>query len=288
MNLSLQNISKTYEKGKKPALSTFSFSFTNGLYGLLGPNGAGKSTLMNLIVQNIAPDTGTILLDGCPINDYGDKYRSLIGYMPQQQNLYEEFTGNDFLWYMATLKGLSKNIAEERIEKMIHVTNLKKYRYEKIGNYSGGMKQRLLIAQALLNNPQILLMDEPTVGLDPQERVRIRNFISNLSSSRIIILATHIVSDIENIAHSILVMNRGQLLSSGTTEELVNELNGKVYEIVTDKSGVRYYNNHNANITNILHSSDGIHLRLVSETAPIIGISHSVTPRLEDYYSYKV
>ena len=159
---------------------------------MLGPNGAGKSTLMNMITDNLKADEGEILLDGREIHSLGADYRGLLGYMPQQQGLYDDFTGERFLWYMAALKGLKKREAKETIENMLELVNLKDDRYKKLKSYSGGMKQRILIAQALLNDPKILIMDEPTAGLDPKERIRIRNFISEISKDKIVLLATHV------------------------------------------------------------------------------------------------
>ena len=177
MELRIKNISKTYGKSKK-ALCNVDISLTPGIYGLLGPNGSGKSTLMNIITDNLKADRGCVYYDGDPISKLGSKYREKIGYMPQQQEIYDNFTGEEFLWYMAALKGLEKKYAKNKIDNLLKVVNLTSEKNKKIGSYSGGMKQRILIAQALLNDPDILIMDEPTAGLDPSERIRIRNFLS--------------------------------------------------------------------------------------------------------------
>lgn len=178
MELRLINIKKSYNNGKTFAVNDFSVRLTPGVYGLLGPNGAGKSTLMNIITDNLRADSGSVLLNGKDILTLGADYRDLLGYMPQQQGLYDDFTGEKFLWYMAALKGMKKRDARIQIERTLGLVNLTDDRYKKLKSYSGGMKQRILIAQALLNDPKILIMDEPTAGLDPKERIRIRNFIS--------------------------------------------------------------------------------------------------------------
>ena len=197
MELCLSGIKKSYNNGKTYAVDGVTATFTPGVYGLLGPNGAGKSTLMNIITQNLKTNSGTVTLDGVPIDHMGADYRSLLGYMPQQQTLYDDFTGERFLWYMAALKGLDKKQAKEAVSRTLDVVNLREERYKKLKSYSGGMKQRVLIAQALLNDPKLLIMDEPTAGLDPKERIRIRNFISEVSKDKIVLLSTHVVSDVE-------------------------------------------------------------------------------------------
>ena len=196
MELEIENVSHTYKNGKK-ALSEISTSLTPGVYGLLGPNGAGKSTLMNIITDNLRPTAGEVSLDGNVIWKNSNAYRARLGYMPQQQGLYSSFTGTRFLWYMAALKGLSHREAKTRVNELLELVNLKDAADRRIGGYSGGMKQRLLIAQALLNEPDVLVLDEPTAGLDPKERIRIRNFISEIAADKIVLLATHVVTDVE-------------------------------------------------------------------------------------------
>lgn len=222
MELRLTELSKNY--GDKVALDKFSFSFQQGIYGILGANGAGKSTMMNLITDNLKRDGGAILFDGIEIRELGVDYRRVLGYMTQQQGLYEGMTAESFLVYMARLKEISRKTVPGEIDRVLEMTNLVDVRHKKIGSFSGGMKQRVLLAQALLGNPKLLILDEPTAGLDPKERARLRDHIYRLSQDRIVLLATHIVSDIEAIADSILLMKQGKLLRSGTAEELIQSL----------------------------------------------------------------
>ena len=228
--LNIEGLKKTY--GKKVALRNFSYTFDNGIYGLLGANGAGKSTLMNLITDNIARDSGSICYDGVDILKMGSGYRELVGYMPQQQGFYEHFSARAFLFYMAELKGIKKKEAKKQIENLLNIVNLTDSADKKIGGFSGGMKQRVLLAQALLGNPKILILDEPTAGLDPKERVNFRNYVDMLSENKIIILATHVVSDVESIADRILIMKDGELVADDMPAELVRMVDGSNLEDV--------------------------------------------------------
>ena len=286
MELKLEGIQKSYQKKHVCAVKDFSMCFMPGVYGLLGPNGAGKSTLMNIITDNQKADKGTITWNGTPVQKLGADYRSVLGYMPQQQNLYDDFTGEQFLWYMSSLKGLKKKAAREKIEELLVVVNLVDERYKKIKSYSGGMKQRLLIAQALLNDPQILIMDEPTAGLDPKERVRIRNFISSISKDRIVLLATHIVSDVENIAKEIILMQKGEIIKIATPRKLVMDMQDKVFEVLVTEAEQEQYESEGYKISNIMLGEEKNCLRIVSEHIPTLGQVQKVQANLEDVYLF--
>lgn len=230
MELTVENLTKKY--GEKVALREFSYTFTPGIYGILGANGAGKSTLMNLITDNVKRTQGQILWDGTDILKLGASFRKLLGYMPQQQGMYNDFSARAFLRYMADVKGLKRKDAKAQIEQLLELVNLKDVAHKKLGGFSGGMRQRVLLAQALLGEPQILILDEPTAGLDPKERLRLRQYIADLAQNRIVFLTTHIVSDIESIATDVLLMKDGQLVRHGTPEELIASVQGKDLEDV--------------------------------------------------------
>jgi ABC-type multidrug transport system ATPase subunit len=286
MELCLSGIKKSYNNGKTYAVDGVTATFTPGVYGLLGPNGAGKSTLMNIITQNLKTNSGTVTLDGVPIDHMGADYRSLLGYMPQQQTLYDDFTGERFLWYMAALKGLDKKQAKEAVSRTLDVVNLREERYKKLKSYSGGMKQRVLIAQALLNDPKLLIMDEPTAGLDPKERIRIRNFISEVSKDKIVLLSTHVVSDVEFISKEILVMRSGQIRARGTPQSLLDGMNGRVFEVLVTPDEQAAYEGAGYKLSNIMLTQDRTCLRIVSDIRPQIGQVRAVYPNLEDVYLY--
>ena len=221
--LELCNISKKYKE--KIALNDVSLKLDNGIYGLLGPNGAGKSTLMNIITGNLEPTEGTIKWDGKEVKELGSNYRSLLGYAPQQQGMYETFSGRRFLSYMATLKGISKSSMEDEINRVLLYVNMVEKSNQKIGTYSGGMKQRILIAQAIIGNPKLVILDEPTAGLDPKERVRIRERIAELSKDKIILVSTHVVSDIESIAKKIILIKTGEIIDYANVRSLCDKYN---------------------------------------------------------------
>lgn len=217
--LKIENLSKHY--GKKAALNNVSITFTDGIYGLLGPNGAGKSTLMNIVTQNISADIGGgIFWNGEKTSALGVKFRSLIGFMPQQQELYPTFTAERFVGYLAALKGIPPKEIKGEVARVLSLVELSDCANKKIGGFSGGMKQRVLIAQALLGDPKLIILDEPTAGLDPKQRVIIRRLIGSLSKGRIIIVSTHIVSDIETIADKIVMIRAGEIIENGSVSEL--------------------------------------------------------------------
>ena len=222
MELELREVTKKF--GDKVALDRFSFTFRTGIYGILGANGAGKSTMMNLITDNLRRDGGSITYDGVEIKKLGADYRRVLGYMTQQQGLYEGMTAESFLVYMARLKEIPGKAVPEEIRRVLEMSNLADVSHKKVGEFSGGMKQRVLLAQALLGDPRVMILDEPTAGLDPKERARLRDHIYRRAQDRIVLLATHIVSDIEAIADCILLMKEGRLLRAGTAAQLIASL----------------------------------------------------------------
>lgn len=227
MILQLEELTKSYSG--KPALDHFTYSFTPGIYGILGPNGAGKSTLMNLIVDNLQPDSGSIRYNETDTLKLGADFRKIVGFVPQQQKMYRQFSVLRFLYYMAALKGVEREEIHRRAEAALQLVNLFNDRDKTVSALSGGMRQRLLLAQAILDDPKILILDEPTAGLDPEERVRIRNLVSHLSRSRIVLYSTHVVSDIETIADQVLLLKKGVLIMAGSMEELTRHLKGSVF-----------------------------------------------------------
>lgn len=222
MQLKLEGLTKQY--GNKRALDHLDLELGEGVYGLLGPNGAGKSTLINLISDNIQRTSGRILFNGREILDMGAGYRQILGYMPQVQGIYEQLTGYNFLYYMASLKGIRKRDATAQIRELLAAVNLSEDAKKRLSACSGGMKQRIMLAQALLGNPKILLLDEPTAGLDPKERIRLRNYIGALGREKIVLIATHIVGDIETLADQTLLLKDGRVVRAGTTEQLLAEV----------------------------------------------------------------
>lgn len=222
MELKTEHLTKRY--GSVTALDDFSVTLRPGIYGLLGANGAGKSTLINLLTDNIKRSGGDITFDGEEILRMGVRFRALLGYMPQQQGIYENMTARSFVSYIGRLKGLRGAALREQVERLLRLTNLEEAQHKTLGSFSGGMKQRVLLAQALLGAPKVLLLDEPTAGLDPKERIRIRNYIKALAEDRIVLIATHIVSDVESIANQVLLMKGGKLIGMDTPQKLMDSV----------------------------------------------------------------
>lgn len=283
MKLELIDLTKQY--GNFTALDHANITFTEGIYGILGANGAGKSTMMNLLTDNITRTGGKILFNGTDILDLGKDFRRVLGYMPQQQGFYENMTAQTFLFYMAELKGIPKKQAAREIDDLLEVTNLSHVRHKKLGGYSGGMMQRALLAQALLGDPQVVILDEPTAGLDPKERIRIRNFISSLSRNRIILLATHIVSDIEYISDQILMMKKGQMVGVGTPGELVESVADKVKELPCPAEDLERMQSQ-YRIGNIFQRQGQTWVRVVGDELPAEGHFVEDHLTLEDVYLY--
>lgn len=283
MELSILGLYKQYDK--KVALSNIQTTLTPGIYGLLGPNGAGKSTLMNILSHNLLPSEGAILYDGNDIWSLGKAYRALLGYMPQQQGLYDGFTALQFLSYIASLKAMGKKKANEDISNLLHKLGLYDVRHKKLRTFSGGMKQRVLIAQAILGNPEILIFDEPTAGLDPKQRIIIRNLISEISMHKIVLIATHVVSDIEYIAKEIILLKDGVIIDQGSVPQLTDLVADKVFEIATRESQLDSIKQQ-YKIVNVSKEADYLQVRALCEQTPDGFSYQAAKPGLEDVYLY--
>ena len=281
MQLIIEGVSKLYH-GNVWGLRGFNLTLSPGVLGLLGPNGAGKSTLMRILATVTRPTEGRAMWDGADIVRHPDRVRSVLGYLPQDFGLYPNLSAVEFLEYLAAVKGVDAFAARKRIAELLELVNLTDAARRPLGGYSGGMRQRVGIAQALLNDPQLLIVDEPTAGLDPEERVRFRNLLSELSGERIVILSTHIVSDVEAVATSIALIDHGKLIVHGSPESLLQSVGGRVWEIVVPSAELgrlqeRYL------VSNTAHRSNGVHARVLADEAP--GASaRQVEPSLEDAY----
>ena len=281
MELCIDHLSKIFKD--MTAVSDVSLRLTPGVWGLLGANGAGKTTLMRMLAGIMEPTEGSITYDGQPIAALGQRYRDIFGYLPQEFGFYPEFTVQDYLDYMAALKGLSAGDGKRRIDALLEQLTLQKVRRKKIAKLSGGMKRRVGIAQALLNDPEVLILDEPTSGLDPGERVRFRNLLSEFAHDRIVLISTHSVSDVEYIATRNAMMKQGRLLSCGTTEELVEQVRGKVWTARVTQAQLPEYER-KLPIVNLRNEDDGsVSLRYLGEQPAAAG-SVPAQPRLEDLY----
>ena len=282
MELQLQDLRKQY--GAKYAVNNVSANLVPGVYGLLGANGAGKTTLMRMICGVLKPTSGSISFNGKTIEQLGERYYTHLGYMPQDLGFYPDFTAREFMMYMAAVKGLDKKQAKNRTEDLFHMVNLSDVADKKIKTYSGGMKQRLGIAQAELNRPSILILDEPTAGLDPKERVRFRNLISDFAKEKIVILSTHIVSDVSYIADTILMMKQGRFLLQEPMSTVTDSIKGKVWELLVDERAAAEYSR-KFSVVNLHHENNMVRLRMIEETAPGKD-AQIVEPGLEDLFLY--
>ena len=282
MELSVDRLTKQY--GSKIAVDCVSAILKPGVYGLLGENGAGKTTLMRMICSILEATSGEVLCDGRNVTDMGADYRNLLGYLPQDFGYYPDYTAMEFLRYMSVLKGIPRKKALRRREELLEVTGLTDVSAKKIKTFSGGMKQRLGIAQALLNHPKVLILDEPTAGLDPKERVRFRNLLADYAGDRIVLLSTHIVSDIEAIADYVFIMKRGGFAAQGTVPDLIEQAEGKVWELQVAPKEVHEWEK-KATISNLRHEDGHVVLRIVSDEQPS---PHAVMchAALEDLYLY--
>ncbi|NLB43346.1 MAG: ABC transporter ATP-binding protein [Clostridiales bacterium] len=282
MELKITNITKQY--GNKLAVDRLSARFCEGINGLLGANGSGKTTLMRMMCDILHPTSGEVLLDGVSISMLGEDYREILGYLPQNFGYYPDFSAWNFMIYLSSLKGLPRMTAEDRCKELLGAVGLYEVRKKKIKTYSGGMRQRLGIAQALINDPKILILDEPTVGLDPKERAKFRNIISGLSTGKIIVLSTHIVSDVEYIADRIMIMKDGQISQESTSDRICDSIKDYVWSLQVEPKDVDIYTGKYI-VSNLKHSGEYVDLRIVSEDRPSES-AVNISPNLEDLYLY--
>jgi ABC-2 type transport system ATP-binding protein len=282
--LEIKNLTKSY--GKKNANNNINLTLENGVYGLLGPNGAGKTTLMKQIVTLIKPTAGEITYNGKNIYSIEDEYRGAIGYLPQEFGAYKNFSAKKFLQYVAALKGIDKRESDKKVDELINLVGLYDVRNKAVGKFSGGMKRRVGIAQALLNDPKIIILDEPTAGLDPQERTRFRNLLSEISKDKIIILSTHIISDIESIAKETIMIKNGEIIMKGSHREILSDMNGKVYRIRTNDEKQLAEIQNKYKVVNLQRGIDFTELRIVSDKAISFESAEVIEPKFEDVYMF--
>lgn len=282
--LEIVNLTKSYKY--KNANENINLVLESGVYGLLGPNGAGKTTLMKQVATLKQPTSGKILYNGKDINTLDENYRAIVGYLPQDFDAYKNFSAKDFLLYIGDLKGMDKRTAKEKADKLLKLVGLYDVRNKAISKFSGGMKRRVGIAQALLNDPKILILDEPTAGLDPQERARFRNLLSQIGKETIVILSTHIISDIESVAKETIMIKDGKVLLQGTHKEILDDMNGKVYSIKVKNESEVYAIQNKYKIVSIQRGVEDIELRVISENSITDADTKSIDPRFEDVYMF--
>jgi ABC-2 type transport system ATP-binding protein len=285
MQLTISHLSKQYRRDFW-GLRDFDLELGPGVIGLLGPNGAGKSTLMRILATITQPTEGTVRWNDTDVAKSPDVLRAVLGYLPQDFGVYPNLTGLEFLEYMAAIKGMDAKVARRRIDELLVVVNLVDVAKRPLGGYSGGMKQRVGIAQALLNDPKLLIVDEPTVGLDPAERVRFRNLLSDLSGERIIILSTHIVSDVEATATEIVIISKGRKIQRATPEKLLHLLKGMVWQWVVPADHLNSLKQAHI-VSGTVRREDGVLVRVVSQSAPAPE-AQPIAPNLEDVYLHLV
>ena len=281
MELKIEHVSKRFKD--KTAVNDVNLTLTAGVWGLLGANGAGKTTLMRMIADIMPPTDGSVLYEGTDIRKLGEAYRAVFGFLPQDFGYCRDFNVKDYLEYMAALKDVPANLTQNKINELLDVLTLADVNRKKISKLSGGMRRRVGIAQAMLNDPEVLILDEPTAGLDPGERVRFRNFLSEFAHNRIVLISTHIVSDIEYIATKIAIMKDGQIIGVGTTDQLVKKIDGKVWECTVPVSKMPELEMKLRIINQRNEDNDHVSIRYLSEMCAVEN-SHIVSPRLEDLY----
>lgn len=284
MQLVIDHLGKRYNN-QFWGIRDFTLELGAGVLGLLGPNGAGKSTLMRILATITRPTEGTVSWKGSDIVKHPNRLRVEMGYLPQDFGIYPNLTAVEFLEYMAAIKGIDGKAARRRIDELLQLVNLMDASKRPMKGFSGGMKQRVGIAQALLNDPALLIVDEPTVGLDPEERIRFRNLLSDLAGERIVILSTHIVSDVEATASDIVIMNKGRMLARAKPEQLLKTVEGKVWEWVLPSEEFAAIRAHHV-ISSTTRRSEGIHARIISNTAPSAAAVRAPVTTLEDAYLY--
>ena len=283
--LEIRNLQKNY--GDVRALDGVTVTLENGIYGILGPNGSGKSTLMNILTDNVKRSSGEIMWNGKEILEQGEEYRRIVGYMPQEQIYYPQFSLQEFLNYMALLKGLNSKAPEvkEQMDRLLEEVHLKDVRKKRIGTFSGGMKRRAVLAQALLGNPKLLILDEPTAGLDPKERIAMRNMIARMGKDRVVLLATHIASDIECIADKVVLLKKGRVLQNTNPIELMEQVQRHIREVHITREELEVYQE-KYKVSNCIQKKDGLVLHIIEEEeqTPADGGLPEVT--LDDVYLY--
>lgn len=280
MELLLDNLCKDF--GGNTAVAGITAVLEPGIYGLLGANGAGKTTLLRMICGVLKPTAGQVRLDGIPIDTLGAAYRDKLGYLPQEFVGYPQYSARDFLLYMAVLKGMTRSQAVPKIQELLSMARLQEVANKKLRAFSGGMRRRLGIAQALLNDPDILILDEPTAGLDPKERVHFRNILEGYAQQKIVLLSTHIVSDLEAIAHKVFLMKDGRFQTQGTVSELLQQAKGRVWELTVPSREAEAWQAR-VTVANLRYEGDSVTLRILADAKPAPA-ARPCTPTLEDLY----